>query len=151
MKQRTESGDEKEIENISELVCDGESEVPLKPPSGGSVLPENKAGALQGFLLEENVKYSLKEFEKANNHKEPDMTPPGRANTKCSTSYSRAPTFPCLNMGLCGVITCQLLQSTKEWMLRVDMDLFRAVENNFYNIQTQCSPGTKGMRIFILR
>lgn len=39
------------------------------------------AGALEGFHLKENVKYSLKQFSKTKDRKEPHLTPPGKAHT----------------------------------------------------------------------
>lgn len=65
----------------------------FKCPGGDSVLSETggRAGTLEGFHLMGNVKHSVKQFNETKDRKEPDLSPPGKANTAEAAAAPRRP------------------------------------------------------------
>lgn len=128
----------KEIENQSEWVYDGErvkwSAIQASQWRVSVVREQASAGTLEGFHLKENVKYSLKQFNKANNHKEPDLTPHGKANINwCHslTSYSGAPTSSYTVSGILKTLqeACEVQLATRERVAWVDAALFSKISD----------------------
>ena len=80
LKQQTKSRNEKETENQREWAYGGgrvkRSAIQVSQWRVSVVREQAYAGTLEGFHLRENVKYSLKQFNKTKDRKEPDLVPP---------------------------------------------------------------------------